>query len=202
MARALSDTSARILILERGDFVPQEKENWDPEAVWRQLRYRTTERWLDGRGQSSRRTHTTAWAGTPSSGAACSTVSGGKISAPPSTPTAFLPHGRSTTTPSNPTMTAPNACITSAARKASIRRNRRAGPTRTGRFRMAPKWRRSSQNCGIRDSILRRCLWGSFESAKTTAAFCATRATRSSASFTRRARLTYVASVRRSAART
>ena len=33
MARALADTSARILIVERGDFVPQEAENWDPEAV-------------------------------------------------------------------------------------------------------------------------------------------------------------------------
>ncbi|MEO8522693.1 MAG: NAD(P)-binding protein, partial [Acidobacteriota bacterium] len=30
MAHALSATDARILILERGDFVPQEPENWDP----------------------------------------------------------------------------------------------------------------------------------------------------------------------------
>ncbi len=32
IARALADTSAEILLLERGDFVPQEPENWDPEA--------------------------------------------------------------------------------------------------------------------------------------------------------------------------
>jgi len=51
MAHALSDSPARILILERGDFVPQEKENWDPEAVWKQLRYRARERWLDERGR-------------------------------------------------------------------------------------------------------------------------------------------------------
>ncbi len=51
MAHALSATDARILILERGDFVPQEAENWDPDAVWKQLRYRTTERWLDDRGR-------------------------------------------------------------------------------------------------------------------------------------------------------
>jgi choline dehydrogenase-like flavoprotein len=51
MAKALSETPARILILERGDFVPQEEANWDPTAVWKQLRYRTTERWLDERGQ-------------------------------------------------------------------------------------------------------------------------------------------------------
>ena len=54
MAHALSETGARILILERGDFVPQEDENWSPDAVWRQLRYRTKERWLDERGREFR----------------------------------------------------------------------------------------------------------------------------------------------------
>ena len=47
MARALSATDAQILIVERGGFVPQEAENWSPEAVWGDLRYRTRERWLD-----------------------------------------------------------------------------------------------------------------------------------------------------------
>jgi choline dehydrogenase-like flavoprotein len=51
MALALAQTDARILIVERGDFVPQEDENWDPEAVWKHLRYRTRERWLDRRGR-------------------------------------------------------------------------------------------------------------------------------------------------------
>ncbi len=51
MAHALAPTGARILIVERGDVVPQEPENWDPDAVWRQLRYRATERWLDADGQ-------------------------------------------------------------------------------------------------------------------------------------------------------
>jgi choline dehydrogenase-like flavoprotein len=51
MALALADAPARILVLERGDFVPKEAENSDPAAVWRQLRYRTPERWLDARGQ-------------------------------------------------------------------------------------------------------------------------------------------------------
>lgn len=50
LARALAPTGASILILERGDFIPREAANWDPEAVWKQLRYRTTERWLDGAG--------------------------------------------------------------------------------------------------------------------------------------------------------
>jgi choline dehydrogenase-like flavoprotein len=51
VAHSLSETSARILILERGDFVPQEEENWSAEAVWKDLRYRTRERWLDDRGE-------------------------------------------------------------------------------------------------------------------------------------------------------
>ena len=54
LARALADTPARILLLERGDFVPQEDQNWDPAAVWRDLRYRIGERWLDERGQEFR----------------------------------------------------------------------------------------------------------------------------------------------------
>jgi choline dehydrogenase-like flavoprotein len=51
IAHALSGTPARVLILERGDFIPQEEENWDPAAVWKDLRYQTRERWLDARGR-------------------------------------------------------------------------------------------------------------------------------------------------------
>jgi choline dehydrogenase-like flavoprotein len=51
MAHALAPTGARILILERGDFVPQEDENWSAAAVWKDLRYRTRERWLDEDGR-------------------------------------------------------------------------------------------------------------------------------------------------------
>jgi len=50
-AHALGATGARILLLERGDFVPQEDANWDPEAVWKHLRYRARETWRDGSGQ-------------------------------------------------------------------------------------------------------------------------------------------------------
>ncbi len=50
MAHALAGSGARILVLERGGAVPQEQENWDPAAVWKQLRYRSTEKWLDAAG--------------------------------------------------------------------------------------------------------------------------------------------------------
>ena len=54
MAHALSSSGARLLLLERGDFIPSEDENWSPEAVWKHLRYRTTEHWLDHRGRAFR----------------------------------------------------------------------------------------------------------------------------------------------------
>lgn len=51
IARELAPTGRRILIVERGDFIPQEDQNWNPAAVWKDLRYRTTETWLDASGQ-------------------------------------------------------------------------------------------------------------------------------------------------------
>jgi choline dehydrogenase-like flavoprotein len=54
IAHALSGTGARILVIERGDFIPQEEENWNPEAVWKHLRYRINEHWLDERGREFR----------------------------------------------------------------------------------------------------------------------------------------------------
>ena len=54
LAHALASTGAEILLLERGDFVPQEPENWDPEAVWKHLRYRADETWLGPDGKPFR----------------------------------------------------------------------------------------------------------------------------------------------------
>jgi choline dehydrogenase-like flavoprotein len=54
IARELSSTGAKILIVERGGFIPQENHNWNPSSVWKDLRYRTTEMWLDERGNEFR----------------------------------------------------------------------------------------------------------------------------------------------------
>jgi choline dehydrogenase-like flavoprotein len=51
MAHALAGSGARLLVVERGDVIPREPENWNPQAVWKDLRYRTTERWRDGDGR-------------------------------------------------------------------------------------------------------------------------------------------------------
>lgn len=50
IARQLSGANARVLMLERGPNLPRESQNWDPQAVFAEHRYRTTETWFaDGR---------------------------------------------------------------------------------------------------------------------------------------------------------
>src|SRR5262245_26758662 len=51
MAYALAGSGARILVVERGDIVRQEDENWNPEAVWMERRYQALDRWIDGEGR-------------------------------------------------------------------------------------------------------------------------------------------------------
>lgn len=47
MAYKLAPTGKRILILERGGFIPKEKENWDAHEVVANGRYRPNEDWYD-----------------------------------------------------------------------------------------------------------------------------------------------------------
>jgi len=47
----LAPTGKRILLIERGDYVPREKANWDPKAVNVQGRYNTKETWRDKDGK-------------------------------------------------------------------------------------------------------------------------------------------------------
>ncbi len=51
LAYRLAPTGKKILVLERGSFLPREKENWDAVAVFQQDRYHTTEAWRDKAGQ-------------------------------------------------------------------------------------------------------------------------------------------------------
>ena len=50
LAHTLAAAGKRILILERGDFLPREMENWDPEAVFIKGRYQSPETWYDADG--------------------------------------------------------------------------------------------------------------------------------------------------------
>ncbi|MBJ7449749.1 MAG: GMC family oxidoreductase [Parachlamydiales bacterium] len=51
LAHALSTTGKKILIIERGDYLPREKANWDPGAVFIENRYHTHEKWYDKDGK-------------------------------------------------------------------------------------------------------------------------------------------------------
>lgn len=51
LARALAPSGLSVLILERGDYLPQEPGNWDAETVFNTNRYHTDEQWLDGAGK-------------------------------------------------------------------------------------------------------------------------------------------------------
>ena len=53
LAYALRNSGARILLIERGDFLPQEKENWDPEEAYFNSRYKARERWRDAVNQTT-----------------------------------------------------------------------------------------------------------------------------------------------------
>ncbi len=51
LAYRLATSGKQILLLERGDFLPKEKENWDPEAVFAEGRYLAKETWYDAQDQ-------------------------------------------------------------------------------------------------------------------------------------------------------
>src|SRR5512134_1161384 len=51
LVHELAPTGKRILLLERGEYVPREKENWDTKAVVQEGRYNNADRWLDRNGK-------------------------------------------------------------------------------------------------------------------------------------------------------
>ena len=52
LAQRLAKTGKRVLILERGDYLPREEDNWSSQAVFVQGKYQAKERWLDAEGKA------------------------------------------------------------------------------------------------------------------------------------------------------
>src|SRR4051812_12170199 len=52
MALALAPTGKRILLLERGNYLRREQDNWDPDAVFVRGKYQAKETWYDGEGRT------------------------------------------------------------------------------------------------------------------------------------------------------
>lgn len=51
LARILSPSGKKILVLERGPFLPKEKANWDSNEIIEKERYKTSEVWFNRNGQ-------------------------------------------------------------------------------------------------------------------------------------------------------
>ena len=54
LAHRLAPSGKKILLLERGGYLPRELENWESEEVFGRERYVTTERWYDKHGVAFR----------------------------------------------------------------------------------------------------------------------------------------------------
>jgi choline dehydrogenase-like flavoprotein len=50
LALQLAPTGKRILLLERGDYLKRERDNWDPKAVFVDGKYQAKETWYDQKG--------------------------------------------------------------------------------------------------------------------------------------------------------
>jgi choline dehydrogenase-like flavoprotein len=62
LAQHLAPSGKRILLIERGDYVPREKDNWSSRAVNLEARYQTKELWRDAQGNDLH-PHTNYWVG-------------------------------------------------------------------------------------------------------------------------------------------
>ena len=65
LAWKLAPTGKRILLLERGDYLPRERDNWDTEAVFLAASTRPTKPGTTPTVTSSHRSRTTTSAATP-----------------------------------------------------------------------------------------------------------------------------------------
>jgi len=54
LAHRLAPTGKRILLLERGGYLPREPQNWDSDEVFRKERYLSGEEWIDKDGAAFR----------------------------------------------------------------------------------------------------------------------------------------------------
>ena len=62
LAYRLASSGKRILLLERGDYVPRELDNWSTRAVNVEGKYQAREKWRDTEGRELH-PHTNYWVG-------------------------------------------------------------------------------------------------------------------------------------------
>ena len=97
LVHRLAPSGKNVLLLERGDFLTREPQNWLSQDVFVDGRYQSEDTWYDDKGEPSRRRSTTSSAGPPSFTAPRSTACVPRTSARSNTTTASRPPGRSPT---------------------------------------------------------------------------------------------------------
>ena len=116
LTHRLAPSGKRVLILERGDWLPREIENWDATAVFVDNRYVSKDTWYDENGKAFQpQIHYFVGGATKFYGLRC-TGCASRTSASSPTTAGSLPRGRSATTSSSPTTRRPSSSIRSRAR--------------------------------------------------------------------------------------
>ena len=140
LARHLAPSGKRILLLERGGWLPREPANWLAQDVFVNEKYISRETWYDGKGRGVPAAGaTTSSAAPPSSTAPRCSGCARRTSASCASTTASRPPGRSATRSWSRTTRWPSArtrCTAPAARtrpRARRARRTRSRPSRTSR---------------------------------------------------------------------
>ena len=128
MAHALAGSSARILILERGDFIPQEAENWNRKRSGSTCAIRRQSAGSTSTAASSVRTRTTNVGGNTNSGQRPVPVAREDFQALEHME-GLVPRMPTITTRSPRIMSAPNVSMKCTASSAPIRPSRLAAPS-------------------------------------------------------------------------
>ena len=144
LARHLAPSGKRILLLERGDWLPREPQNWDAGDVFVENRYISKDTWYDAEDKPFQpQVHYYVGGATKLYGAALYGC-GSRTSARCATTAASPPRGRSHTRRWSPITRRPSRCTKCTDRAARTRPNRRPRrPTRTRPFRTSRASRRS-----------------------------------------------------------
>ena len=117
LARSLADSGESILILERGDRLPQEDDNWSADAVVAEGKYQTDEEWEDAveGDRFSPQAYYRVGGNTKVYGGLLQRMRERDFTDLANTPTETAPAGRSATTRSSPSTPKPNATTRSTA---------------------------------------------------------------------------------------
>ena len=128
LAHRLAPSGKRILLLERGGYLPREPENWDSKEVFGKERYLTTDEWIDKNGERSARTLQYFVGGNTKFYGAILFRLRERDFGRSATTAASRPHGRSTTPSSSPTTRRPSGSTSCTARPARTPPSRPLGP--------------------------------------------------------------------------